>query len=91
MATETTRKDYGSTSSGVVTVIGKQSYTDDGSSTVTTYEVRHGNRTVDSGMGEKAAVAIAKALVGASPSGAPPEPEPEPEPEPVPARITRRV
>jgi hypothetical protein len=72
MATESTRQEFGATDSGVVTVIGKQSY-DDKEKLVITYEVRHGVRTVDSGLSKTRAEAIARALVG----HAPPEAEPE--------------
>ena len=52
------------TNKGAIVVIGKQSYDDSGEKLVTTYEVRHGVRTVDSGLSKTRAEGIAKALAG---------------------------
>jgi hypothetical protein len=56
MSTEVSRTVHGSNSFGQVVVICKQSA--DG----TTYEVRNGVRTVDSGLSKTKADALAKAL-----------------------------
>ena len=73
MASEVSRTSYGSTDKGEITVIGKQSYTDDGEKLVTTYEVRHGVRTIDSGLTMANAVRISKALASV-PDAEPPAP-----------------
>ena len=64
MATEVSRTNFGMTNKGAIVVIGKQSYDDSGEKLVTTYEVRHGVRTVDSGLSKTRAEGIAKALAG---------------------------
>ena len=50
------------TSAGQVVVIGKDTL-DDNDKAHTTYEVRHGVRTIDSGLSKSKAESIAKALV----------------------------
>lgn len=63
MATESAREEYGMTDKGQVVVIGKDSYDDSGEKLLTSYEVRHGVRTVAEGVSHKKAKAIAEALV----------------------------
>lgn len=62
MATEVSRTVYGSNSFGQVTVIGKQEFDDLGSKRVTSYEVRNGVRTIDSGLSKTKADALARTL-----------------------------
>lgn len=61
MATEVFRQSFGATNKGVVTVIGKETLDDNGQASVT-YEVRHGVRTIDSGLSKTKAETLAKAL-----------------------------
>lgn len=61
MATEVFRQDFGPTDKGHVTVIGKETLDDNGKASVT-YEVRHGVRTIDSGLSKTKAETLAKAL-----------------------------
>ncbi|HSE43735.1 MAG TPA: hypothetical protein VLA89_00245 [Gemmatimonadales bacterium] len=63
MASEVSRKDYGVSDKGPVVVIGKQELDDNGNPLPTTYEVRHGVRTVVSGVSQSKADTLAKALV----------------------------
>ena len=70
MASEVSRTVYGSTDKGVVTVIGKVTMDDNGGEHVT-YEVRHGVRTIDSGLTKANAERISKALMSV------PDAEPE--------------
>ena len=62
MASEVSRTVYGSTDKGQVTVIGKATQDDEGKEHVT-YEVRHGVRTIDSGLSKSKAKAMAEALI----------------------------
>lgn len=61
MATEVSRQDFGATDKGHVIVIGKETLDDNGKPS-TTYEVRHGVRTLDSGLSKSKAETLAKAL-----------------------------
>ena len=61
MATESYRKNYGTTGQGEVVVIGKTTL-DDNERAHVTYEVRHGVRTIDSGISKTKADDLAKAL-----------------------------
>lgn len=61
MSSEVSRQDFGATDKGHVTVIGKETLDDNGKPS-TTYEVRHGVRTLDSGLSEAEANTLAKAL-----------------------------
>ena len=62
MALEAGRTDYGMTNKGQVVVIEKQSYDDTGENLISTYEVRHGVRTVKEGLSKTAAETLARAL-----------------------------
>lgn len=64
MATESKRTDFGMTDKGQVVVIEKQSYDDAGENLVSTFEVRHGVRTVGEYATEKRAADVAKAIAG---------------------------
>ncbi len=70
MASEVSRTTYGSTDKGTVVVIGKETLDDNGKASVT-YEVRHGVRTIDSGLTKANAERISKALMSV------PDAEPE--------------
>jgi len=61
MSTESYRKNYGTTGQGEVVVIGKTTL-DDQERPHVVYEVRHGVRTVDSGLSKTKAEDLAKAL-----------------------------
>ena len=64
MATELARKDFGMTDKGQVVVIEKQSYDDLGVNLISTFEVRHGVRTIGAYDTQRAADAVAKAIAG---------------------------
>lgn len=62
MSAEVGRKEFGMTDKGAVVVVEKTHFADHGPA-VSTFEVRHGVRTVLEGVGKAQAEAVANALV----------------------------
>lgn len=67
MATEVSRNQIAMTDKGQVVVIEKTSFTGDGEHTVSTFEVRHGVRTVGEYDTSAGAMAVASAIAGIVP------------------------